>query len=125
MAQLEHHHHEALPDDVLEFLPADDETGDRLERSEEELAMRSVPDSPLGPLDDPALREDSSEVDLLSPASWFEDEEPEPPYLTTEDEDDTAVDDLLVAQHYAFEDEADEADTSDESVVEGGDEDEA
>lgn len=125
MAKLEHHHHEALPDDVLEFLPADDETGDRLERSEEELAMRSVPDSPLGPLDDPALREDSSDVDLLSPASWFEDEEPEPPYVATEDEDDVAVDDLLVAQHYAFEDETDEDDTTGEVVAEGDDEDEA
>jgi len=105
MARLEHHHHEALPDDVLDFLPPDDEAGDRQENSEEELAVQAVPDSPLSPLDDPALREDSSEVDELSPASWFEDEEPEPPYATTEDESEAAVDDLLVAQHYAFEDE--------------------
>lgn len=124
MAQLEHHHHEALPDDVLEFLPADDETGERSERSEEELAMQSVPDSRLAPLDDPALREDSSEVEGLSPASWFEDEEPEPPYRTTEDEDEAAVDDLLVAQHYAFEHEPTDAAASDEDLQEGGDEDE-
>ena len=105
MAQLEHHHHEALPADVLDFLPSDDETREWLQRSSEELAMRSVPDSELAPLDDPALREDSSELDSLSPASWFEDEEPEPPYRSDEDEDDAAVDDLLVAQHYVFEDE--------------------
>ncbi|MEO8696929.1 MAG: hypothetical protein ABI658_25700 [Acidimicrobiales bacterium] len=114
MAQLEHHHHEALPNDVLEFLPPDDEGAERFERSGEELAIRSVPDSQLAPLDDPALREDSSEVEALSPASWFEDEEPEPPYRSTEDEDDAAVDDLLVAQHYVFEDEPSDAEASDE-----------
>jgi hypothetical protein len=107
MAQVEHHHHDAFPDDLLDFLPADDETGERSERSAEELALRSIPDSPRAALDDPARREDSSDLDELSPASWFEDEEPEPPYGTQGDEDEAAVDDLLVAQHYAFEDELD------------------
>jgi len=107
MAQVEHHHHDAFPDDLLDFLPADDETGERSDRSAEERAVRSVPDSLRPPLDDPALREDTSDVDELSPASWFEDEEPEPPYRNAEDEEEAAVDDLLVAQHYAFEDDSD------------------
>lgn len=124
MAQLERHHHDALPDDVLDFLPPDDEAGERSERSGEELAMRSVRDSRVTPLDDPALREDSSEVETLSPASWFEDEEPEPPYRTTEDEDEAAVDDLLVAQHYVFEDEPSEAEATDGNLGDGSDEDE-
>ena len=121
MAQVEHHHHDAFPDDLLDFLPADDETGERSDRSEEEFALRSIPDSPRAALDDPARREDSSDLDELSPASWFEDEEPEPPYGTREDEDEAAVDDLLVAQHYAFED---ESDASGEIPTEGGNEDE-
>ena len=107
MAQVEHHHHDAFPDDLLDFLPADDDAGERSDRSAEELALRSVPDSLRAPFDDPALREDSSDVDELLPASWFEDEEPEPPYGTREDEDEAAVDDLLVAQHYAFDEESD------------------
>lgn len=118
MAQLEHHHHDALPDDVLEFLPADDESGERREMSAEELAVRSVPDSLRTALDDPALREDSSDVDELSPSSWFEDEEPEPPYRNPEDDEEASVEDLLVAQHYAFEEDSDATDeTSAETAV--------
>jgi len=45
----------------------------------------------------------------------------EPPYGTREDDDEAAVDDLLVAQHYAFED---ESDASGEIPAEGGNEDE-
>jgi hypothetical protein len=123
MAQLEHHHHDALPDDVLDFLPPDDDAGERSERSEEELAMRSVRDSRLTPLEDPALREDSSEVEALSPASWFEDEEPEPPYRNTEDEEEAAVDDLLVAQHYVFEEEPSDTEASNETIDNDSDED--
>ena len=105
----------------MDFLPADDETGERTEKSAEELALRYIPDSPRRALDDPARREDSSDLDELSPASWFEDEEPEPPYGTQEDEDEAAVDDLLVAQHYAFED---ELDASGDISTEGSNEDE-
>jgi hypothetical protein len=117
MAQVEHHHHDAFPDDLLDFLPADDETGERSDRSAEELALRSVPDSLRAPLDDPALREDSSDVDELSPASWFEDEQPEPPYRSPQDDEEASVDDLLVAQHYAFEG---DSDASDETSAESG-----
>jgi hypothetical protein len=103
MASMEHH--KALPDEIVEFLDVTDETDDRPTRSEEELALRPIPDSPRAALDDPALREFDS-GGALPPASWFADEEPEPPYKATDDDDVEAVDELLAAQHYLFEDES-------------------
>ena len=123
MARPEHQHHEALPDDVLEFLPADEELSEPLEKSEEELAIRSRPDSPSRPIDDPALREDSSDIERTAPTSWFDDEQPDSPFATTEDDDEAAVDDLLVAQHYAFDDEDDEDDDEGAACAVTGDED--
>ena len=95
--------HQALPDDLLDFLDTTDETDDRPTQSAEELALGPIPDSPRSVLADPALREVET-VEQVPPASWFVDEEPEPPYRAIGDEDDDveSVDEVLAAQHYLF-----------------------
>jgi hypothetical protein len=105
-------HHKALPDDVLDFLEVpdpDDVEGRRAEdlraSSEEELAVTPIPDAPRPAFVDPALREFDDDR-RLPPASWFEDEEPEAPYLTADEDDEAeSVDELLAAQHYLFDNE--------------------
>jgi hypothetical protein len=98
----------ALPSDLLDFLDTTDEADDRPMQSEEELALRPIPDSPRSILVDPALREVDA-VEDVPPVSWFVDEEPEPPYRPSRNEDDDveAVDELLAAQHYLFDAEDD------------------
>ena len=94
-------HKKALPDDLLEFFDAVD---GRTVWSAEELALSLIPDAPRRGSDDPALWEPRTRSETRVPASWFADEEPETPYQEIEDDEVEAVDELLVAQHYLFDD---------------------
>lgn len=95
-------HHQALPDDAAEFIECDDEVDETADRSAEEQAMRLLPDSPRSTLNDPALVEVADETAEPAATRWFDDEEPEAPYVAPNDDvDETeSVEDLLVAQHY-------------------------
>ena len=112
--------HPVTPEDTWDFLPGDDDLTAPEERSGEESAMHRIPDTPPVGIDDVARRE--SDVgfadDETSPVAWFDDEEPDLPYARATADDETVdVEDLLVAQHYAFADEA-----SDDLAADNGDE---
>jgi hypothetical protein len=100
--------HRALPSHLQDFLDTTDEADDRPMQSEEELRLRPIPDSPRPVLADPALCEVDA-VEGVPPASWFVDEEPEPSYRASGDENDDveAVDEVLAAQNYLFDAEDD------------------
>lgn len=100
--------HEALPDDALEFFDTSDDAEEEQGEACEELALTPIPDSARPTLDDPAFAE-SRVTTVATHGSWFADEEPEPPYRADVDDSELeSVDQLLVAQHYLFDDESDD-----------------
>ena len=113
------HGHRASVGDAYDILDTDDDEPIVEVTPAELAAMHSIPDDERSTLDDPARREVAVGYEAdVSPASWFADEEPEVvgPDDLRADEETPDVEDLLVVQHYAFEEETDEeaAPTEDE-----------
>ena len=113
-------HHVAL-DGVYDFLPEDENEVAVDSPGAEDTAVHTIPDSPRHGVRDPGRSEsaigDESDEERI-PTSWFEDEEHEGE-RTPEDlvEFETAdVDDVLIAQHYAFETESENEDVDNEAV---------
>jgi hypothetical protein len=94
-------------DEVYDFLPEDENEPQEDLAPAETAALHTIRDVPRLGVRDPARRESAigaeGDEDEL-PASWFDDEEPEgPPPVDGEELETADVEDVLVAQHYAFE----------------------
>ncbi len=106
-------HHNSMAE-VYDFLPDPDDT-QLLEASPAEVsAIHTVPafTAALVSVTHPSPGPDDAGADEV-PVAWFEDEEPDvgcAPRDDVEDDETADVDDVLIVQHYAFDEElADEA----------------
>lgn len=111
----EHPKHQVALDDVLDFVGEDEDQSVVEVPSAEDMAVHSIPGTPRHGVRDPGRSESAvgyEPGDDDPRASWFDDEEHEgeatPRDIT--DPETADVDDVLIAQHYAFDTESENDD---------------